>query len=73
MSYPMVERRVREGRLFLHAWYYVIEDGQVLVLDAERGSFVPVELPRAEADAAPAVRVNEIDAAHWFRRPPTPG
>jgi len=37
MSYPMVAERVREGRLFLHGWYYVIEDGQVQVLDASVG------------------------------------
>ncbi|MDL1862714.1 carbonic anhydrase, partial [Betaproteobacteria bacterium PRO7] len=41
MSYPMVARRVRAGELFLHGWYYVIEDGRVLVFDAEAGAFVP--------------------------------
>jgi carbonic anhydrase len=73
MSYPMVERRVREGRLFLHAWYYVIEDGQVLVLDAEHGAFVPHEGSGPAIDTArpapAAARGVEIDAAHWFRTP----
>jgi carbonic anhydrase len=41
MSYPMVARRVTAGRLFLHGWYYVIEDGRVLVFDAESGRFEP--------------------------------
>jgi carbonic anhydrase len=46
LGYPMVAARVQEGRLFLHGWYYVIEDGRVLVLDAGSGRFVA-------ADAAP--------------------
>jgi carbonic anhydrase len=79
MTYPMVERRVKAGELFLHAWYYVIEDGQVLVLDAEHGAFVPHEgagrpVDTASADALalgakPGARVTEIDASHWFRLP----
>ena len=40
MDYPMVARRVEDGRLFLHGWYYVIEEGVVQVLDVGRGAFV---------------------------------
>jgi carbonic anhydrase len=75
MTYPMVERQVRVGHLFLHAWYYVIEAGQVLVLDAERGAFVPHAglghpVHTAASSTAPADgRVTEIDASHWFRMP----
>jgi carbonic anhydrase len=75
MTYPMVERQVRAGHLFLHAWYYVIEAGQVLVLDAERGAFVPhaglgYPVDTAASSTAPADgRVTEIDASHWFRMP----
>lgn len=74
LSYPMVRDRVQAGRLFLHAWYYVIEEGQVLVLDAERGDFVPhaglgQPVDTALADAAAAGDATEIDAAHWVRRP----
>lgn len=55
LGYPMVARRVEEGRLFLHGWYYVIEDGRVLVLDAARGVFRPLEdLPGAVPGAPPA-------------------
>ena len=69
MSYPMVERRVREGQLFLHGWYYVIEEGRVLVLDAEHGRFEPVEQLRSGAPEP----VHEVDAAHWGRfAPPEP-
>ncbi len=61
MSYPMVASRVQAGDLFLHGWYYVIEDGQVLVLDAGSGRFEP--LSRQVAAAAPP----EVDAAHRAR------
>lgn len=68
MSYPMVEQRVRAGQLYLHAWYYVIEDGQVLVLDAERGRFVPHEAKGGQ-DTAARAQVHEHDGAGggWLR------
>jgi carbonic anhydrase len=40
MSYPMVRDRVEQGRLALHGWHYIIERGEVLILDVERGEFV---------------------------------
>ncbi len=39
MDYPMVRRRVEEGRLYLRGWHYLIEEGKVLVLDVESGRF----------------------------------
>lgn len=41
MDYPMVRRAVESGRLSLHGWHYVIEEGDVHVFDARRGSFIP--------------------------------
>ena len=41
MEYPMVRRRVDSGELVLHGWHYVIEDGEVHVLDVASGAFVP--------------------------------
>lgn len=68
MGYPMVARRVQDGRLFLHAWYYVIEDGRVLVFDAERGGFEPLAAAAtASAAVAPRAAVHEVDAGHWAR------
>ena len=42
LTYPMVRTRVDEGRLFLHGWHYIIEEGQVLALDVESGAFEPL-------------------------------
>jgi len=42
MSYPMVRERVESGDLCLHGWYYVIEEGRVLGLDAGSGEFLPL-------------------------------
>jgi carbonic anhydrase len=61
MGYPMVARRVQAGELFLHGWHYVIEDGQVLVLDADTGRFAPLGEQAAVPTAA------EVDASHWTR------
>jgi len=41
MGYPMVRERVEAGRLKLHGWHYVIEDGEVHVFDLRSASFVP--------------------------------
>ena len=50
MSYPMVAEEVEAGRLALHGWHYIIEDGTILVLDVERGEFVSPEVPPAGPD-----------------------
>jgi carbonic anhydrase len=39
LTFPMVRERVEGGELCLHGWYYVIEEGQVLGLDAGTGEF----------------------------------
>lgn len=41
MDYPMVRRKVEGGRLTLHGWHYVIEDGEVHVFDVSTGRFLP--------------------------------
>lgn len=41
MDYPMVRRRVDAGELELHGWHYVLEDGEVHVLDIASGTVVP--------------------------------
>jgi carbonic anhydrase len=40
MSYPMVRERVENGELFLHGWHYLIEEGDVTILDVKSGKFV---------------------------------
>lgn len=42
MTYPAVARRVAEGSLSLHGWYYVIEHGTIEYYDAERLAFLPL-------------------------------
>jgi carbonic anhydrase len=40
MEYPMVRERLEAGRLAVHGWHYIIERGEVLILDVERGEFI---------------------------------
>jgi carbonic anhydrase len=44
MDYPFVRREVEAGRLALHGWHYVIEEGEVHVFDAKQGAFVPASV-----------------------------
>lgn len=46
MTYPAVARRVADGSLTLHGWYYVIERGVVEAYTPEQLSFVPLAHPR---------------------------
>ncbi|TVP57240.1 MAG: carbonic anhydrase [Gemmatimonadales bacterium] len=43
MEFPAVRRRVEAGTLKLQGWHYLIETGEVQILDIERGEFVPHE------------------------------
>lgn len=41
MEYPMVRREVENGKLTLHGWHYVIEEGEVHIFDVQKGGFIP--------------------------------
>ena len=44
MDYPMVRRAVDAGRMTLHGWHYVIEEGEIHVFDVQQGAFVPASV-----------------------------
>ncbi len=44
LTYPAVKKRVEEGELFLHGWYYKIESGEIEYFDEEAGDFKPIAL-----------------------------
>jgi carbonic anhydrase len=41
MDFPNVRAGVEAGEIALHGWHYMIEDGQVHILDVEKGEFAP--------------------------------
>jgi carbonic anhydrase len=75
MDYPMVRQQVDAGRLALHGWHYVIEDGEVHVFDVQSGAFVPAS-DATHSGTGPYHPVdgdiddplfNEIDASYGQR------
>ena len=72
MGYPMVREQVEAGRLFLHGWHYVIEDGEVHVFDVKSGEFVPASTAshsgtgpyKAFEDSIASPVFNEIDDSY---------
>ncbi len=42
LTYPAVKKRVDEGKLFLNAWYYIMEEGKVLAYDVDEEEFLPL-------------------------------
>lgn len=59
MHYPMVRSRVEQGRLFLHGWHYLIEQGKVLILDVERQGFVPTDVVM-DAQGTPGAAIYQL-------------
>ena len=57
MEFPMVRSRVLDGKISLHGWHYVIEDGEVNVFDVATGHFVAASatLPMGSGPCAPYV------------------
>jgi carbonic anhydrase len=43
MTYPIVKKRVDEGKLFLHGWFYDITTGVISSYDDENSSFMPLQ------------------------------
>lgn len=52
---PAVARKVEEGALFLHAWVYKIETGEVFAYDWGEGQYLPL------ADVAPPPQTLTLD------------
>lgn len=42
LTYPGVKRRVDDGTLFLHAWYYNMENGEIEYYDDDNYEFKPL-------------------------------
>jgi len=68
MGYPMVREAVDAGRLTLHGWHYVIEDGEVHVFDVQTGSFVPASSAE-HSGTGPYLAWNEPDAGAVLEEP----
>lgn len=43
LTYPELRTRVEDGRVSLHGWHYIIEEGTIDILDVARGAFVRME------------------------------
>jgi len=44
MTYPGVKRRVENGELSIHGWYFRIDTGEIEYYDLEKDEFLPLEL-----------------------------
>ena len=42
LTYPAVKKRVEAGKLFLHGWYYDLEEGSIAYYDDENYEFMPL-------------------------------
>ncbi len=42
LTYPEVKKRVENGSLRFHGWYYVIEEGKIYYYSSEKNQFLPL-------------------------------
>jgi len=42
MSYPVVRKRVEAGKLYLNAWHYDIENGEIAYYDSQQQDYLPL-------------------------------
>ncbi len=42
LTYPNVRKRVMEGTLFLHGWYYRLDTGEIEYFDPDEQAFLPL-------------------------------
>ena len=63
MSYPWISRRVNEGKLALHGWYFDMENGTLMQYDSDAGEFHAI-VPHHETSAnhleAPPMRPQRL-------------
>eukprot|EP01032_Pedospumella_encystans_P033280 gene33279-biopygen27470 len=45
LTYPWIKRRVDQGKLKLHGWYFDIESGALMAYSARRQQFLPLVCP----------------------------
>ncbi len=77
MAYPMVREQVDAGKIALHGWHYVIEDGEVHVFDVKSGAFVAASSASHSGtgpyqpmeDTIDSPVFNEIDDSYGQRPP----
>ncbi len=71
MSYPWIIRRVNEGKLALHGWYFDMENGTLMQYDSETGEFRVIEPnPEGNADLAEEPSQPQRMYEHWESNPP---
>ena len=71
MSYPWISRRVNEGKLALHGWYFDMENGTLMQYDSDAGEFCVIELhadTSEYSDGTPAQPQRLIE--NWEAYPP---
>jgi carbonic anhydrase len=54
LTYPWLKRRVEEGKLVLHGWYFDIDSGSLMAYSARQQRFLPIVCPISRALPLPA-------------------
>lgn len=66
MSYPWISRRVNEGKLALHGWYFDMENGTLMQYNSDAGEF-QVTVPNSP-DGAPHLDEPNAPLQRLFER-----
>jgi carbonic anhydrase len=53
LTYPWLKRRVEQGTLMLHGWYFDIDSGSLMAYSARQQRFLPIVCPIEHRDQHP--------------------
>lgn len=70
MSYPWISRRVNEGALALHGWYFDMENGTLMQYDSDAGEFRVMEHVEVGADHPEESLQPQRLFENWESNPP---
>lgn len=70
MSYPWISRRVNEGALALHGWYFDMENGTLMQYDSDVGEFRVMEQVEVGADHPEESLQPQRLFENWESNPP---
>lgn len=66
-EHPSVRKRLAEGTLKIHGWYYEIDTGEVHIYNAEKGRFISFEQTVEEVSRERLTQIVEQEALDYLK------
>jgi carbonic anhydrase len=71
-THPEVAKRLAEGTLKIHGWYYEIDTGEVYIFNPAKGKFISFEKTVVEVSIERLIQIVEDEALNYLRTKSSP-